>query len=104
MDKRLAGLLGAAAALTAVTGAQAAASPAPGNAVATSYQDLLEPVANPVAALKADDARLAQQRKTTAEGEVAQIVVVPHHHHHHHHHHWRRRHHHHHHHHMYFQG
>jgi hypothetical protein len=102
MDKRIAGLLGAAAALTAVTGAQAAPAPQQGNAAVTSYQDLLEPVANPVAALKADDARLAQE--AVSGTQVAQIVVVPHHHHHHHHHHWRRRHHHHHHHHMYFQG
>lgn len=84
MDKKIAGLLGAAAALTTMTAASAAV-PAPSNepAVATSYRDLLDPVPNPVEALKADDARQAQT--PAAEGtQVAQTVVVHHHHHHHH--------------------
>jgi hypothetical protein len=91
MDKKIAGLLGAAAALTAVTAAQA--TPAPQLAQATSYRDLLEPVANAVPTLKAEDARRADR----STSEVAQIsvqvghhhhhhhvVVIPHHHHHHH--------------------
>jgi hypothetical protein len=84
MDKKIAGLLGAAAALTMATAAQAA----PGQselAPATSYRDLLDSVPNAVSSLKADDARLAEARM-----EVAQIDVKVgrgHHHHHHHHHH-----------------
>ena len=48
---------------------------------AQSYADLLEPVANPVAARNADDARLAQ------EGAARLVPVRDFHHHHHHHHH-----------------
>lgn len=85
MDKKVAGLLGAAAALTAMTAA-AEAMPAQNTelAPATSYRDLLDPIPNAVPMLKADDAQLA---KRSAE-EVAQISVQlgPHHHHHHHHH------------------
>jgi len=101
MDKKLAGLLGAAAALTAVSGAQAAA-PAQSTeaAPAASYRELLDPVPNAVPLLAADNARLAKTQGT----EVAQISVqIGHHHHHHHvrrhhHHHHHVRHHHHHHH------
>lgn len=106
MDKKLAGLLGAAAALTTMTAAQAAPAtePSPG----TSYRDLLEPVANALPQLKADDARLARTPANDAT-RLAQISVqIGHHHHHHgirlrvehhHHHHFRHHHHHHHHHH-----
>jgi hypothetical protein len=101
MDKKLAGLLGAAAALTTMTGAQAAPGQETGLSPATSYSDLLAPVPNATAALKADDARLAQRE--TAGEQLAQISVQVGHHHHHHHHHHRvivRHHHHHHHHHQ----
>jgi hypothetical protein len=103
MDKKIAGLLGAAAALTTMTSAQAAPGQTTQLAPATSYRDLLDPIANPVPLLQADNARLA------AEGtQVAQISVqLGHHHHHHHHivvvrhpHHHHYHHHHHHHHHM----
>jgi hypothetical protein len=82
MDKKIAGLLGAAAALTTVTGAHASA-PAQMTELtsATSYRDLLEPVPNAVAALKADNARLGEA--PTAEG--TQVAQYHHHHHHHHH-------------------
>jgi hypothetical protein len=107
MDKKIAGLLGAAAALATVSGANATqvqgAAPNP----AASYRDLLNPVANALEALKADDARLAN--KPADEVKLAQVgIVLGHHHHHHHHHHGYRprviivpphRHHHHHHHH-----
>ena len=43
MDKKIAGLLGAAAALTAVTAAHAAA-PAAHSATPTSYRNLLDPI------------------------------------------------------------
>ena len=93
MDKKIAGLLGAAAALTTMTGAQAAPAQATQPAQVTSYRDLLDPVQNAVPLLEVDNARLAKTRGT----EVAQISVQIGHHHHHHH---VRRHHHHHHHHV----
>lgn len=46
MDKRIAGLLGAAAALTTVTDAHATAPIQSELAPATTYQDLLAPVPN----------------------------------------------------------
>ena len=88
MDKKIAALLGAAAALTAVGSAQAAAPAQTELAPAASYRDLLQPVPNAVAALKSDDARAAE--KVGGETRLAA---------HHHHHHHRRHHHHHHHHH-----
>ena len=88
MDKKIVGLLGAAAVLTAAGAAQAAAPAQTELAPAASYRDLLQPVPNAVAMLKSDDARSAE--KTAGETRLA---------HHHHHHHHRRHHHHHHHHH-----
>ncbi len=102
MDKRIAGLLGAAAALTVVSAAQATPAQTSQLAPATSYRDLLDPIPNAGPLLKADNAQLAQR---SAE-QVAQISVqLGHHHHHHHvvahhhHHHVVVHHHHHHHHH-----
>jgi hypothetical protein len=95
MDKRLAGLLGAAAALTTMASAQAAPVSSTELAPATSYRDLLDPVPNAVPMLKADNARLTETPAT----EVAQVVIGVGHHHHHHHHARRHPHHHHHHHH-----
>src|SRR5580700_7006090 len=102
MDKRIAGLLGAAAAFTAVTAAQSAPAPTSELAPATSYRDLLDPIANAVPVLRAEDARRAER----SANEVAQISVQVGHHHHHHGvvvrlggHHPRHHHHHHHHHH-----
>jgi hypothetical protein len=88
MDKKIAGLLGAAAVLTAAGGAQAATPAQTELSPAASYRDLLEPVPNAVAVLKSDDARAAD--KAVGETRLAY---------HHHHHHHRRHHHHHHHHH-----
>ena len=83
MDKKIAGLLGAAAALTTITAANAGAASQSGEvAPATSYRDLLDPIPNPIASLKADDARLAE---TPADG--TRVAQNYHHHHHHHHHH-----------------
>ena len=102
MDKRIAGLLGGVAALTAMGTAQAAApqSAAPGDGLrASSYADLLAPIPDAVAALQKDDAA----RDANASGLVR--VAEDHHHHHHHRYHKRviiikrHRHHHHHHHH-----
>jgi cobalamin biosynthesis protein CbiG len=84
MDKKIAGLLGAAAALTTMTAAQAVAEPTP-STPSQSYRDLLEPVPNALAALKADDARLSQEWE--ANQQLAFRLFLYHHHHHHHHHH-----------------
>ena len=97
MDKKIAGLIGAAAAVATVTGVQAATPTPMTEPTAATYRDLLEPVPNALAALKAEDAGLAG--RPAADGtQVAQVVIL-HHHHHHHHRWWRRRWHHHHHHH-----
>ena len=107
MDKKIAGLLGAVAALGTLGTAQAAPTPAPSDVLrANSFADLLEPIPNAAALLQAVD---ESAPAPSANVEVAQLVVVGHHHHHHHHHAYRRyvpriviaprRHHHHHHHH-----
>jgi hypothetical protein len=92
MDKKIAGLLGAVAGLATLTSAQAAIGPAPNSSEAleaSSYADLLAPLSNPAALLKADDAARAQQQSEPADDfQVAQLYYVAdanHHHHHHHH-------------------
>ena len=88
-------LLGAVAALTSMTGANAT-TPSPTETLqAASYADLLNPVPNAVAQLIADDA--ARSGKSSAE-DVNGVQVAQMHHHHHHHRYKRRyrRHHHHH--------
>jgi len=104
MGKKIAGLLGAMAALGAFNAAEAA--PAPGPAPtdvlrANSFADLLEPIPNAVALLQAVD------ESGPASSANENIQLAQYHHHHHHHHAMRRyivvprrhRHHHHHHHH-----
>jgi hypothetical protein len=97
MDKNIAALLGAAAALTSITGANASTPTAPaGVPQVSSYADLLAPVPNAMAELIADDT--ARGNKSAPDGvETAQIVIGVGHHHHHHHHRYRRSRHHHHH-------
>ncbi len=91
MDKKIAGLLGAAAALGTISSAQAATSPAPEDALrANSYAELLEPMPNAGAQLQAMD---AQPVEFNGPGFSIQLGR---HHHHHHHHHYRHHHHHHH--------
>lgn len=87
MDKKVVGLLGAAAALATVGGANA--TEVPGNPVnhAASYRELLNPVPNALAALKADDARRASSPAGTTRVAQGVYIGVGHHHHHHHHHH-----------------
>jgi len=80
MDKKIAGLLGAAAALTTIGGGHANAARATEPGSATTYRDLLEPVPNAVALLRADDAARAQRGP-------ADVKLAQYHHHHHHHHH-----------------
>ena len=60
MDKKMAGLLGAAAAITTIASAQAAPAPRAPLAPASSYADLLEPIPNAMAALMDDDAARSQ--------------------------------------------
>src|ERR1700688_172695 len=107
MDKKIAGLLGAAAALAAV-GSANAGTEAQGNPQnpAAGYRELLNPVPNAVAALKADDARREAEARNVKTAQVSVQLGHHHHHHgvriragHHHHHHHVRHHHHHHHHH-----
>ena len=96
MDKKIAGLLGAAAALTTMSGAQASASsPGAGLEPAATYRDLLDPIPNALALLKSDD---AAGTDTHANGRTR----LAQHHHHHHHRWWRWYHHHHNHHHRYY--
>jgi hypothetical protein len=121
MDKKLAGLIGAASAMAALSGAQAA-TPATQPDVETamkaeSFADLLTPIPNAVSVLHAMDASAAKMpaaaKSETFDTKVAQFYYREHHHHHHgywrprfhhHHHHgyWRPRYHHHHHHHSYY--
>ena len=78
MDKKLAGLLGAAAALTTMTAAQAVPAREPELPAANSYRDLLDPIPNALPLLKADDQRMAQSGAI----RTAQVVVGHHHHNH----------------------
>jgi len=92
MERKIAGLVGAIATLGVVNAAQAA--PAPAQILnASSFSDLLKPVPNAMAALRAVDD--AAPVRPGADG----VQLARRHHHHHHHHHRMRRHHHHHHHH-----
>lgn len=81
MDKKIAGLLGAAAALSTMTAAQAAPAQPASLTPASSYKDLLQPIPNALAALKAGEAALIQA------APAARLERVQYHHHHHHHHH-----------------
>ena len=103
MQKTIAGLLGAAAALGTLGVAQAAPTLERSDLLkANSFAELLEPIPDAAARLK-----LVEESQANAEGNVqlAQLYYRRYHHHHHHHHHhfWRRfRHHHHHHHHHHY--
>lgn len=97
MDKKIAGLLGAVAAVATMGGAQASTGSVPTSSdrlAAQSYADLLTPIPNATEALMADNAR---HDANSADG--VQLAQYYHHHHHHHHHRYFRYHHHHHHHH-----
>lgn len=99
MDKKTAGLLGAIAGLATMGAAHAATAPAANGSEglqAASYADLLAPVENAVALMKADDGARVQasqpgdvQRADYYErgGYDSDRPVYHHHHHHHHHHH-----------------
>ena len=84
MEKTVAGLLGAVAAIGALSTAQAA--PAPADPLqANSYADLLQPIPNAAAILQAMDEQ-APSKSTDANVQLAQFYYHHHHHHHHHHH------------------
>jgi hypothetical protein len=90
MDKKIAGLLGAVAALGTLNAAEAAPTPIPTDVLrANSYADLLEPIPNAVALLRVVD-KFAPEPAT----ENVQVAQFYHHHHHHHHHSFYRHHHH----------
>ena len=100
MDKKLAGLLGAVGALASLDAAHAAAitNDPTTTLAARSYADLLNPIPNATAKLKAADEADGTARVRVAENahhhhhhhsyhRERKIVVAPHRHHHHHHHH-----------------
>ena len=105
---KVVGIVGAVSGLAALDGAQAAGLGTPnttGLTAAKSYAELLEPIPNALAVLRAVDAAEAARSAQEAEADATVTQVQYHHHHHHnrwwrhHHHHnrWWRRHHHHHH-------
>ena len=97
MDNKVIGLLGALS-LASMDPSRAATPPNPsGSALpqAQSYAELLDPVPDAVALLRADDLAVAR----AAQPEV---MLAQYHHHHHHHHRYRRHYHHHHHHHHHY--
>ena len=68
MEKKIAGLLGAVAALSTLGAAQATPAPAPSDALtANSYADLLQPIPNATKTLQALD---EQAPTKSAEGNV----------------------------------
>src|SRR5665213_4316430 len=80
MDKKIAGLLGTVAGLASVTSAQATTSPGfnlSDSLQASSYAELLAPIPNAVALLKADDAARAQKTKPREGGQIAQGYYYP---------------------------
>jgi hypothetical protein len=109
MERKIAGLLGAMATLGAVNAAQAVPAPSttPSDTLrANSFAELLEPIPNAAALLKAVD----ESQPNPSAGANVQLAQYYHHHHHHHHHNFYRRyyapryrhHHHHHHHHNWY--
>ncbi len=83
MDKKIAGLLGAVAALGSLNAAQAAPVQDPTEVLrANSFAELLEPIPNAAALLKAVD-----EAQPAPEATVQEAQYYPYHHHHHHHHH-----------------
>jgi hypothetical protein len=95
MDKRIVGAFGAIAGLATLdTAAQATPAAAPSQPTgAQSFAELLDPIPNAVAALRAADAASRAAREQIAEDRSGEVKVAEHHHHHrvrHHHHHHHR--------------
>jgi hypothetical protein len=91
MEKKIAGLLGAVAALGTLNAAEASPAPAPNPSDAlraNSYAELLEPIPNAAKVLRALDEQ-APAKSTEENVKVAQWYHHHHHHHHHHHGYWR---------------
>jgi hypothetical protein len=83
MDKKIAGLLGAMASIGALNSAQAAPTLNPTDILrANSFAELLEPIPDASARLKAVEE--AQAQDTDANVQLAQYYYHHHHHHHHH--------------------
>jgi hypothetical protein len=104
MEQKIIGIVGAIAGLASLDSTQAAqATESPtGFQPARSYAELLDPVPNALAMLRAADASARSAPAGEATGEGANVQLAQYHHHHHHHHHlYRRFYHHHHHHHLY---
>jgi hypothetical protein len=112
MDQKIVGIVGAVAGLASLDATQGVANASPnpqGLTEAKSYAELLDPIPNALATLRAADvAATGQKDEARTSGDVRLAYHHHHHHHHHrfyhhhHHHHWwrpRRYHHHHHHHH-----
>jgi hypothetical protein len=102
MERRLAGMIGAAVLATVGTTQIAAAAPDPQEVLqARSFAELLQPIPDATVLLAAAEAASARDLAAGADSESLdrRMVAQYYHHHHHHHHHWRRYHHHHHHHH-----
>ncbi|WP_024510372.1 hypothetical protein [Bradyrhizobium sp. ARR65] len=86
MEKKIAGLLGAVAALGTISSAQAAPGPSHVDVLqANSYAELLEPIPNAAEVLQAMD-----EQQAAGSGEARVQLAQYYRHHHHHHHHWRR--------------
>jgi hypothetical protein len=102
---KVVGIVGAVSGLAALDSAQAAGLESPnttGLTAAKSYAELLEPIPNALAVLRAVDAAEAARsaQETATDADVTLVQYHDHHHrwrHHHHHNRWWRRHHHHHH-------
>ena len=75
MDRKLAGLLGAAAAVTTLASAHAAPTSTTQLPEAASYRDLLDPIANPIPLLQADNARLAESQESQGT-RLAQVSAL----------------------------
>ncbi len=99
MDRNVIYVLGAVGALAGAGPANAAAAAldAPSSGAA-SYADLLQPIPNAVAVLRAEDAAALAAAPDAGAPVVENVQFIPHHHHHHHYRRYHRRYYHHHHH------
>jgi hypothetical protein len=105
MDKKIAGLIGAISAVVPLEAAHAnaVAVPQPTEVLrAESFADLLEPIPNALALLRAADAQTGDLRAEAESPQNPNIKTAGYYHHHHHHHSYYRYYHHHHHHHNYY--
>ena len=99
MDKKLVGAIGAIAGLATLdSAAQAGVAAVPAQPQgAKSFAELLDPIPNAAAALRAADATARAAREPGVQDPAGEVQVAGYRHHHHHHHRYYRHHHHHHH-------